>query len=127
MLIEARIVEASSSFVRDVGIQWGGDFAMSPVFGNETGLAFPSVVGVSGGASGDSSVTDGLFTNSPGFAVNLPAPAGEGAGGALGLTLGSLSGAANLNLRLSAQEQEGKVKSCTIKCYSKKNIFKNEP
>ena len=110
VLIEARIVEASSSFVRDVGIQWGGDFAMSPVFGNETGLAFPSVVGVSGGASGEAGVTDGLFTNSPGFAVNLPAPAGEGAGGALGLTLGSLSGSANLNLRLSAQEQEGNVK-----------------
>jgi type IV pilus assembly protein PilQ len=110
VLIEARIVEASSTFTRDVGIQWGGNFAMSPVFGNETGLAFPSIVGVSGGASGQNSSTDGLFTSNPGFAVNLPAPAGPGAGGALGLTLGNLSGSANLNLRLSAQEEEGNIK-----------------
>ena len=110
VLIEARIVEVSTNFTRDVGIQWGGNFAMSPVFGNETGLAFPSVVGVSGGASGTVPLVDGLFTNNPGFAVNLPAPAGEGAGGALGLTLGTLSGSANLSLRLSAQEEEGNVK-----------------
>jgi len=110
VLIEARIVEASTNFVRDVGVQWGGNFAMSPVFGNETGLAFPSILGISGGASGTSPVLDGLFTNNPGFAVNLPAPAGEGAGGALGLTLGTLSGSANLSLRLSAQEEEGNVK-----------------
>ncbi|MDP6945338.1 MAG: type IV pilus secretin family protein, partial [Myxococcota bacterium] len=36
--------------------------------------------------------------------------AGAGAGGALGLTLGSIGGAANLNLRLSAAEDEGRVK-----------------
>ncbi len=110
VLIEARIVEASTAFTRDFGIQWGGSFAASPVFGNETGLAFPSVIGVSGGATGNGSNVDGLFTGVPGYAVNLPAPAGPGAGGAIGLTLGNLSGSANLALRLSAQEEEGKVK-----------------
>lgn len=110
VLIEARIVEASSSFSQDVGIQWGGNFAMSPVFGNETGLSFPSILGISGGAAGRQTITDGLFTNQPGFAVNLPAPVGQGTGGAIGFTLGNLSQSANLNLRLSAAEEEGSVK-----------------
>ncbi|GMV38428.1 MAG: hypothetical protein AMXMBFR64_01440 [Myxococcales bacterium] len=110
VLIEARIVEASSSFTRDVGIQWGGNFAMSPAFGNETGLSFPSIVGISGGATGRQALTDGLYTNQPGFAVNLPAPAGQGSGGAIGFTLGNLSQSANINLRLSAAEEEGFVK-----------------
>src|SRR5690606_38216565 len=51
VLIEARIVEATSRFQRDVGIQWGGDVSFSPATGNETGLFFPSSIGVVGGAS----------------------------------------------------------------------------
>ncbi len=46
----------------------------------------------------------------PNFAVNLPAVTGNGAGGALGLALGSLSGAVNLNVRLSAAEAAGSVR-----------------
>ena len=42
--------------------------------------------------------------------VNLPAAAGQGAGGAIGLTLGSIGQAANIYLRLSAAEEEGVVK-----------------
>ncbi|MCB9728759.1 MAG: type IV pilus secretin PilQ [Deltaproteobacteria bacterium] len=110
VLIEARIVEASTSFSRELGVQWGGNFTMSPAFGNPTGLAFPSVIGISGGADDGTAPTNGLLTSNPNFAVNLPAAAGAGAGGALGLTLGSLGGAANLNLRLSAAEDTGQVK-----------------
>ena len=44
----ARIVEATSRYLRDVGIQWGGDATFSPATGNPTGLAFPSAVGVRG-------------------------------------------------------------------------------
>jgi type IV pilus assembly protein PilQ len=110
VLIEARIVEASTSFSRELGVQWGGNFTMSPAFGNPTGLAFPSVIGISGGADDATAPGTGLLTSNPNFAVNLPAAAGAGAGGALGLTLGSLGGAANLNLRLSAAEDSGQVK-----------------
>jgi len=110
VLIEARIVEASTSFSREMGVQWGGDFNMSPAFGNPTGLAFPSVVGVRGAADDSTAPSSGILDSSPNFAVNLPAAAGAGAGGALGLTLGSIGGAANLNLRLSAAEDEGRVK-----------------
>ncbi|NRA98162.1 MAG: AMIN domain-containing protein, partial [Planctomycetes bacterium] len=41
VLIEARIVEATSRYLRESGIQWGGDVNFSPATGNPTGLAFP--------------------------------------------------------------------------------------
>jgi len=110
VLVEARIVEASSNFTKDVGIQWGGNMAAASVYGNETGLAFPSVVGVAGGADGATPQKDGVSIGIPNYAVNMPAAVGAGSGGAIGLTLGSLGGSANLNLRLSAAENEGTVK-----------------
>ncbi|MDB4989619.1 MAG: Type pilus biosis protein PilQ [Myxococcaceae bacterium] len=116
VLVEARIVEATSNYVRDVGIQWGGDVSLNQAFGNQTGLVFPSNVGLAGGAYDSSNTpTQGLSpiaaqTAVPNFAVNLPAAAGAGAGGALGLTLGSDDGNYNLNVRLSAAESTGTVK-----------------
>jgi len=111
VLIEARIVEASSDFSKQVGVQWGGNALASPATGNETGLIFPSTIGLAGGAAGAQSNTAGLYsTDAPNYAVNLPAAAGQGAGGAIGLTLGSIGQAANLYLRLSAAEEEGVVK-----------------
>ncbi len=111
VLIEARIVEATSKFSREVGIQWGGDATFSEATGNPTGLGFPSRVTLAGGARGGSNV-DGLNpgttpSTTPNFAVNLPAAAGAGAGGALGITLGSLDGTFNLPIRLSAAEASG--------------------
>lgn len=109
VLIEARIVEASTSFSKEIGVQWGGDYRMNSGFGNPTGLAFPSAIGVAGGSDG-TAPTEGLTTSNPNFAVNLPAAAGAGAGGALALSLGSIGGAANVHLRLSAAEDEGSIK-----------------
>jgi type IV pilus assembly protein PilQ len=51
VLIEARIVEATSSYLRDIGIQWGGDATFSAATANPTGIAFPNSIGVVGGAS----------------------------------------------------------------------------
>lgn len=115
VLIESRIVEASSTYSRDIGIQWGGAAVMSSATGNPTGLRFPSDIGVAGGVPVDNAQTQGLSpfngtVNNPNFAVNLPAVTGNGAGGALGLTMGSLSGAVNLNVRLSAAEAAGSVR-----------------
>jgi type IV pilus assembly protein PilQ len=109
ILIEARIVEARTTFSEDIGIQWGGKFAMASAYGNETGLVFPSSVGLQGGAE-PASPTGGISVTNPHWAVNLPAAVGQGAGGALGLQLGSIGGAANLTLRLSAAESTGDVK-----------------
>lgn len=109
ILIEARIVESNDQFKRDLGIQWGGDFLADPSIGNATGLLFPSTVGIAGGASSGDTPTGG-GSSTPNYAINLPAPAGPGSGGAVGFTFGSLSGAFNLNLRLSAAESQGSVK-----------------
>jgi type IV pilus assembly protein PilQ len=115
VLIEARIVEATSNYQRDVGIQWGGDLTMGPATGNATGVAFPSSVGVAGGNYDNNTPTAGLspFTRNiatPNFAVNLPAAVGTGAGGALGVTLGSIDNTVNVGLRLSALETTGLVR-----------------
>lgn len=115
VLVEARIVEATSRYLHDVGIQWGGDATFSPATGNPTGLAFPSAVGVAGGASDAQTPTAGLspFTSNvanPNFAVNLPAVVGTGSGGALGLTFGSIDNTINLAVRLSAAESSGMLR-----------------
>jgi type IV pilus assembly protein PilQ len=115
VLIEARIVEATSKYQRDVGIQWGGDSTFSAATGNPTGVAFPSSVGVTGGNYDNNTPTAGLspFTRNvptPNFAVNLPAAVGTGSGGALGVTLGSIDNTLNLALRLSALESSGLVR-----------------
>lgn len=115
VLVEARIVEATSQYVRDVGIQWGGDVVMSGATGNPTGLVFPSSVGIVGGNYDDQSPTAGLspfarVVPTPNYAVNLPATTATGAGGAIGLTLGSLNGNIQLAVRLSAAEASGTVR-----------------
>jgi type IV pilus assembly protein PilQ len=115
VLVEARIVEATSRYLRDVGIQWGGDATFSPATGNPTGVAFPSAVGVAGGATDNQTPTAGLSpfdrtVANPNFAVNLPAVVGTGAGGALGLTLGSINNTVNLGIRLSAAESSGMIR-----------------
>ena len=115
VLIEARIVEATSRYLRDVGIQWGGDASFSAATGNPTGIAFPSSIGVVGGASDQGTPTAGLspFSNSvttPNFAVNLPATVGTGQGGAIGFNLGSINNTVNLSVRLSAAESSGMLR-----------------
>ncbi len=115
VLIEARIVEATSSYNNDVGIQWGGDYTASAATGNPTGVAFPSTATVAGGNYDTQTPTAGLspFTRTiptPNFAVNLPAAVGTGSGGALGVTLGSIDNTINLGLRLSAAESMGLVR-----------------
>ena len=111
VLIEARIVEASTSYVRQIGIQWGGSLAASNGTGNPTGLVFPSTI-VGGGAADDSAAPVAPFTNVlQNFVVNMPAPIGLNTGAGLGFLFGSAGGAANLALRLSAFENNGTIKT----------------
>ncbi|MDY7228466.1 type IV pilus secretin PilQ [Hyalangium rubrum] len=106
VLIESRIVEANTAFSRSLGVQWGGQGQLAAATGNTTGLIFPNSVNVFGSAPGES---PGLQT--PNYAVNLPAPTSQGIGGALTFAFGSAGGALGLNLRLSAAENEGYVKT----------------
>jgi type IV pilus assembly protein PilQ len=88
VVIEARIVEASSTFTRQLGIQWGGKYTQ----GANT-ITGSSLLPQSGGSRN--------------FAVNLPA-AGPTAG--LGIVVGSLSSGLMLDLELSAAESNGDLR-----------------
>ena len=94
--IEARIVQVNKNFQRTLGVQWGFNGRVDPALGNTTGLAFPNSGTLSGGTG---NTTGGLPT-----AVNLPVP---GAPSAVGLMLGSINGAFNLDVALSALETTG--------------------
>jgi type IV pilus assembly protein PilQ len=113
VIIEARIVEASSNFVRQIGVQWGGSAYRDAAHANPTGLVFPYNLAAGGGgvdATTPKGGLNGVGASSPDFAVNLPAAVGTGSGGAIGLMLGSVTGAFNLNLRLSAMETTGQLR-----------------
>ena len=99
VIIESYIVTASENLSRDLGIQWGYNYAASPATGNPTGLNFPGTVGIGGvGQAGTGGVP---------FLADFPAAAGAPT---LDLFLGSLDGTQALNLRLSALETEGKAR-----------------
>jgi len=107
VLIEARIVEASSNFTHALGIQWGGDVDVSANTGYATGLFFPNSIRANGGIDpkdgGQVFYTEAQTTQS--LMVDLGT--GGGSTGALNLNLGSIPGLINLDARLSALETEG--------------------
>ncbi|MBW2701031.1 MAG: type IV pilus secretin PilQ [Deltaproteobacteria bacterium] len=111
VLIEARIVEANTQYLKEVGIQWGGSMNNSAATNNATGLPFPDSAIIKGGADSNITNTDISGTGNPGnFAINLPSAVGAGSGGALGFIFGSAGGSSVLNLRLSALENKGSLK-----------------
>ncbi|OGW46993.1 MAG: hypothetical protein A2078_10210 [Nitrospirae bacterium GWC2_57_9] len=105
IMIEARIVEASANFNRSIGVQWGGQYNANAAHGNSTGLTFPNSVGVTGGG-----MMGPTASGAGNYIVNMPAATGSGSGASLGISLGSLSKAINLDLVLSALESTGEGK-----------------
>lgn len=90
VVIEARIVETTRNFLRDLGVQLGFNYM------DVTDREFPNRVGVTGSAS------DGNFL------VDLPAAVAQGSGGAISFALAGASSL--LNIRLSALESSGEGK-----------------
>ena len=109
--IEAQIIETDHDSARALGIQWGLNGRASQELGNTTGLGFPNSATL-GGRTGE---TQGASGSDPratpleraGSAVNLPATA---ASSAIGLTLGAINGAFNLDVALSALQHKGRLK-----------------
>jgi type IV pilus assembly protein PilQ len=102
--IEARIVQTNRDFARSLGVQWGVSGRLAPELGNTLPLAFPnqgSLTGRTGGTQGP----PGQPSESAATAVNLGV---QGASSALGLSIGSVNGAINLDVALSALERTGK-------------------
>jgi type IV pilus assembly protein PilQ len=96
--IEARIVQTNKNFARALGIQWGFSGKVDPALGNTPPLAFPNTGSIGGRAPG----TGNAVTGQP--AVNLGV---SSAPNAVGLALGSVNGAFNLDVALSALETSG--------------------
>jgi type IV pilus assembly protein PilQ len=70
---------------------------------------WPSSISLLGGNEDANTNRTGVAAPSD-FAINLPAATGTGEGGAVGLSLGSVAGNFNINLRLSALEDTGSVR-----------------
>ncbi len=102
--IEARVVEASTTFVRNLGIQWGFNAEASQFYGNATNLQFPNQIQVDGAMIPQGTVTKGIGGPLGGYAVNLPAPAFNSA---LGLSFANVLDSFRVDIALSALETNG--------------------
>ncbi len=109
--IEARIVEATSNFVRNLGIQWGWKAAADPFYGNQTSLQFPNKILSDGAMIPQGITTKGLGGPLGGYAINLPAPAFTSA---VGISTANILDTIRLDVALTALETsgEGRIVSC---------------
>ncbi len=111
--IEARIVEATSNFVRNLGIQWGFRGIMDPYYGNQTSLQFPNKIAVNGAIIPQGITTRGIGGPLGGYAVNLPAPAFNTA---VGISTANVLDTVRIDMAISALESsgQGRIISCPI-------------
>ena len=87
VMIEARIVETTKNFSRELGVAWGVNAIADAAHGNTTGLVFPS--------NGSLGGTVGLL--------------GNATDGSIRLKLGNVLNTFNLDVTLAAAENEGLV------------------
>ncbi len=90
--IEAKIVEVTTNFTKELGIQWGVLWRPPD---SRTTIGGPSIPGGTG------------FNSSNPLLVNLPAAVQSGSGGAIGIGYISASNTFTLDLQLSAMESSG--------------------
>jgi type IV pilus assembly protein PilQ len=116
--IEARIVQATTNFSRDLGIQWGADYR-TRVGGSNTELTGLRNAGTAGTPADSSATTYNSPTGSLGmrnstvafpYNLNLPATPAVGTPGGLGIFIGGLTDSLLLDTQLSALEAQGKGK-----------------
>ncbi|WP_022669688.1 type IV pilus secretin PilQ [Hippea alviniae] len=105
--IDARIVEISKNFERQLGIQWGGNYFRSNIGTSST------FFGV-GGYNSPADVSNGLpptekFNNNN-FVVNLPASVSMSSIPTVSLAIGNVNANYNLDLKLTMGEIEGYTK-----------------
>jgi type IV pilus assembly protein PilQ len=114
VLIEAKIVEVSSNYVRELGVQWGGQYSSTSTKGTTVMSGGTSGSGFGGlpvvGGTTFFPETGDIGPSGNAFVVNLPADVGTGSGGALGISFGKLGGKLSLDLQLSAMQTTGNGK-----------------
>lgn len=107
--IDARIVEISRTYERQLGIQWGGNYA------NFVGPNSHTYLGVGGASSsltlnnpsGLTPVTPSSNFVSNNFVVNLPTTLGQAPTSSVSLAVGNVLANYNLDLKLTAGEING--------------------
>lgn len=102
--IEARIVEATSTFIRNLGLQWGVKGVADPYYGNQTSLEFPHKVLLDGAMIPQGIVTKGIGGPLGGYAINLPAPAFTTA---VGVSFANVLDTFRIDMAISALETSG--------------------
>ena len=111
--IEARIVQATTDFSKELGIQWGGSYK-TRVGGRNVDLSgMKQVTGTSAQTEYTAATENlGIRNNTVAFPYNLNLPAAMGAGGAggLGIFIGALGDSLMLDVQLSALESSGRGK-----------------
>uniref|UniRef100_UPI0026377E48 type IV pilus secretin family protein n=1 Tax=Geobacter sp. TaxID=46610 RepID=UPI0026377E48 len=92
VMIEARIVEASSDFTRDIGVQWG--------LHTDKSSGSTNVLGISNADAGFGGILSGTAGSTGTFGPGL----------ATGITFGKIISGGTLDLKLSAAATTGQVK-----------------
>jgi type IV pilus assembly protein PilQ len=113
-------VAPTKDFARALGIQWGFLGRVDPQLGNTTNLAFPNSGTIGGRVGGQQGA--GIIGTTP-TGVNLPV---SGATSAVGLQLGSINGALNLDTQLSALEHTGNLRVLSSPRVSTQNNIEAE-
>jgi type IV pilus assembly protein PilQ len=110
--IEARIVQTTRDFARRIGVQWGFNGRAVSELANTLPLAFPNSAQLGGRTGGNEAgnvgagteIRQGPAADAASTVINLPIP---GASTGIGLALGAINGAFNLDVALSALEDSG--------------------
>ena len=99
VLLETQIVEAQRTLMRELGTELGFQLIQSPETGNATGYNFPNSIDIGGSVDPGSPVTS-----------SFPASVSDAAGSAVSLLFDSADGTKSLDMRISALEEEGRLR-----------------
>lgn len=111
--IDCKIVQATSNFSKELGIQWGANY-LGRLGGKEVEVGGGKKwTSATVGGTGERESPTGAYGFRPGgylnpYNVNLPAAIGAGSGGTLGMFLGGVEDSFLLDIQLSALEADGK-------------------
>ena len=113
VLIEARVVQATNTFSRALGVQWGGSYNQTPGDKWHYGLTgYNSPTSPVPGMGFDPSTSPATPLSAPSnFVVNLPASTANVTPAGMGISFGKLgSSLVNLDFRLQLGETDGITK-----------------
>ncbi|MBP1723955.1 MAG: pilQ [Deltaproteobacteria bacterium] len=113
VLIEARVVQAQTTFARSLGVQWGGSYNQTAGGKWAWGLTGnnPSAAPGWGFSPGGAAAAASNISMPSNFIVNFPASVANTSVGGMGISFGKLTGSlVNLDLRLQLGETDGQTK-----------------